>query len=229
MTFDTSLSRIENFRRNVHVNVPDHVDPDNEHNYVNAAVGRITDNWVRGNTRRWYDTHKDAQRLCDWLFSEGEFAGTYDRFGNYKDHPLAIKGNGGFTDLLRKLKEDLRECGGLSDKQTEIVRKALANQERFAVERKAKFAAQDASSQHIGTVGKREVFALTVTWVKYFEGTFGATYIHGLKDAAGNVVIYKGSKCLGQKGDAVSVKATVKEHGERDGVKQTIITRPAAV
>lgn len=225
MTFDTNLSRLQNFQRNIGINIPDHIE--NETAYANAAVARITSNWIRGNTKRWLAAHADAQRLQDWLLSSGEFAGTYDDNGNYKAHPLAIRGNGGFIDLLRKLAADLDECGGLSDKQTEIVRKALANQERFAAERKAKYAAQDAGSQHIGTVGKREVFALTINWVKYFEGAFGATYIHGLKDAAGNVVIYKGSKCLGQKGDSVSVKATVTEHGERDGVKQTIISRPA--
>lgn len=226
MTFDNTLTRYENYTRNIRVNVPDHVE--NETAYVNHAVARIAGNWVRGNRNRWFAAHADAQRLSDWLLSQGEFAGTYDQNGNYKAHPLAIKGNGGFTDLLRKLATDLDECGGLSDKQTEIVRNALVRQEQFTAERKAKFAAQDAGSQHIGTVGKREVFTVTINWVKYFEGTFGATYIHGLKDAAGNIVIYKGSKSLGEKGATVTVKATVKEHGERDGVKQTIISRPAA-
>lgn len=227
--FDTSLTRYQNFTRNISVNVPDHVNPDNEFAYVKAAVARIAGNWVRGNRTRWFAAHADAQRLQDWLLSQGEFAGTWDDNGNHRAHPLAIRGNGGFTDLLRKLAADLDECGGLSDKQTDIVRNALARQATFIAERKAKFAAQDASSQHIGTAGKREVFTLTIQWVKYFEGAFGATYIHGLKDAAGNVVIYKGSKCLGEKGATLTVKATVKEHGERDGVKQTIISRPAAV
>ena len=226
--FDTSITRYQNFVRNIGVNVPDHVNPDNEVAYVNAAVAGIAGNWVRGNRTRWFAAHADAQRLQEWLLSTGEFAGTWDDNGNHRAHPLAIRGNGGFTDLLRKLAADLDECGGLSDKQTQIVRDALARQEKFVAERKAKFAAQDANSQHVGTVGKRDTFTLTVQWVKYFEGAFGATYIHGLKDAAGNVVIYKGSKCLGERGATVTVKATVKEHGERDGVKQTIISRPAA-
>ena len=229
MTFDTTLTRRENFLRNAayKVNVPEHVENDGA--YINHAVARIATNWVKGNRTRWFAAHADAQRLQDWLLSQGEFAGTYDDNDNYRAHPLAIRGNGGFTDLLRKLAADLDECGGLSDKQTDIVRNALARQATFVAERKAKFAAQDASSQHIGTAGKREVFTLTIQWVKYFEGAFGATYIHGLKDAAGNVVIYKGSKCLGEKGATLTVKATVKEHSERDGVKQTIISRPAAV
>jgi hypothetical protein len=229
MTFDTNLSRYQNFTRNISINVPDHVDPYNEHSYINAAVARIAGNWVKGNKNRWFAAHADAQRLRDWLLSSGEFAGTYDDHGNYKAHPLSIKGNGGFIDLLRKLADDLKECGGLSDKQTEIVRNALARQEVFVAQRKTKFAAADANSQHIGTVGERTTFELTLNWVKYFEGAFGATYIHGLKDAAGNVVIYKGSKCLGEKGATVKVKATIKEHGERDGVKQTVISRPVAV
>lgn len=227
MSFDTNLTRYENFTRKISINVPDHVDPDRECNYIAAGVARIAGNWVKGNRTRWFAAHSDARRLSDWLLSQGEFEGTWDHNGNLKPHPLAIRGNGGFTDLLRKLAQDLEECGGLSDKQTEIVRNALVRQEQFAAERKAKYAAADAGSQHIGTVGKREVFTLTINWVKYFEGAFGATYIHGLKDAAGNVVIYKGSKSLGEKGATVTVKATVKEHGERDGVKQTIISRPA--
>lgn len=227
MTFDTSISRRENFLRNIHVNVPDHVNPDNEHRYVAAAVGNIASKWAKGNRTRWFAAHADAQRLSDWLSSDGEFSCTWDERGNARPHPLAIRWGGGFTDLLRKLAVDLHECGGLSDKQTQIVRNALVRQEQFATERKAKYAAQDAGSQHIGTVGNRTVFTVTINWVKYFEGAFGATYIHGLKDASGNVVIYKGSKCLGERGASVTVKATIKEHDERDGVKQTVITRPA--
>lgn len=126
-------------------------------------------------------------------------------------------------DIVRKL----IKYGDISEKQLAFLAKLVAQITTREAANAAR-AAADANSQHIGTVGKREVFTLTVTWVKYFEGTFGATYIHGLKDAAGNVVIYKG-KCLGQKGDSISVKATVKEHGEREGVKQTILARPAAV
>lgn len=231
MTYDTTISRRENFLRNIRINVPEYVEHGQK--YIANAQGRIASNWVKGNKQKWEAAHTDHQRLRDWLTSSGEFACTWDPSGRCVDHPLAIRGNGGFTDLLRKLAEDLIECGGLSDKQTEIVRNALARQAQFVADRKEKFAAQNAALaatvQHIGTVGERRVFELTVQWVKYFEGTFGATYIHGLKDADGNIVIYKGSKCLGQKDAAVKVKATIKEHGERDGVKQTIITRPANV
>lgn len=126
---------------------------------------------------------------------------------------------------IRDIVGKLIQYGMISDKQMAFLGNLIAKIPAREA-RKAEIIAENAASQHIGTVGKREVFTLTINWVKYFEGDFGATYIHGLKDAAGNVVIYKGSKCLGEKGATVTVKATVKEHGDREGVKQTIISRP---
>lgn len=228
--YDSTLSRYENYYRKIGVNVPDHIE--NEAAYVAHACARIASNWVRGNRRRWEAAHSDHQRLRDWLLGEGEFAGTWvdDR---YIRHPLFRSGGGGFNDLLEKFAQDLRECGNLSDKQTEIVRNALARQAQFNAERQAKFAeanARDAAvSQWIGEVGKRQDFELEIRWVKSFESMYGTSYIHALKDAAGNVVIYKGSNKLGEKGDRVKVKASIKEHGEREGVKQTQIARPKLI
>jgi hypothetical protein len=231
MQYDTNLTRYENFQRTAaaRVNVPEHVE--NEGAYIAHAAGRITANWVKGNRQRWYAAHADAQRISDWLFSDGEFAGTWDDRGNFKRHPLGRSaGRGGFADLIEKLAQDLRECGGLSDKQTEIVRNAMNRQGQFNAEREAKFAAaraQDAAvSQWIGTEGERRDFELDIQWVKAFEGIYGVSFIHGLKDLGGNVVVYKGTNKLGEKGERVMLKATIKAHSERDGVKQTQIARP---
>ena len=107
--------------------------------------------------------------------------------------------------------------------------------EREWKEREAKIAAEkkrDADrSDFIGTVGERLVFEnMTVFFVADFEinlpwGGTKTIYISGLRDAAGNVAIYKGNN-IADKGDVVSLRGTVKEHGVRDGVKQTIINRP---
>jgi len=45
------------------------------------------------------------------------------------------------------------------------------------------------------------------------------------------MIIYKGTGSLSnaKKGDSVRFVAKVKEHGERDGQKQTIIQRPTKV
>ena len=113
-----------------------------------------------------------------------------------------------------------RKYGSLSDAQVAAVTKALD----ASIARQA---ALQASSEHVGTVGSRTDFELTLTFYTSFDGTFGTTHIHGFKDATGNVFIYKGSKRLDvAKGEQIKFKATIKEHGERDGVKQTILARP---
>lgn len=82
-------------------------------------------------------------------------------------------------------------------------------------------------SQHIGTVGEKIELELTVSHIAVFSGCYGNVYIHIMHDAARNVVIYKGSnKRLAEKGAKIKVSAKVKAHGEREGVKQTVIERP---
>lgn len=49
--------------------------------------------------------------------------------------------------------------------------------------------------------------------------------VHIMNDEAGNVIVYKGNR-IAEKGQRVTMKATVKSHGEREGVKQTIVSRP---
>lgn len=92
-------------------------------------------------------------------------------------------------------------------------------------------------SNHIGEVGKRLDLRLTVRGSTRFETMYGWTYIYFMADDAGNVVIGKFSNPLKQdidsqqwyeirQDDVVVVKATIKDHGERDGVKQTVVQRP---
>lgn len=218
----------------------------NEARYEAAIQRRIKANAAKSRGKRWMAAHPDAERLIDWLNQCGEFAAKCSCGQSHSDmddgyynedtckmiHHPACRGMfaGGFGDFLLKLRDDIHGWGGLSDKQTQIVRDALKRAEGFAVERDAKFEAmkaQDAAnSQWIGEVGKRQDFELEVRWVKEFSGQYGMSYIHGLKDKAGNVIIYKGSNKLGNKGHEVKVKATIKAHSERDGVKQTQIARP---
>lgn len=106
--------------------------------------------------------------------------------------------------------------------------------------------AKAGDSEHFGTVGKRETFELTVTRIGNFEGYYGVTWVVGFEDNDGNRAVWFSSNLpkVGyltndQFGDAlvheelaigetVTVKATVKEHGEYKGAKQTVLTRCAA-
>jgi hypothetical protein len=67
------------------------------------------------------------------------------------------------------------------------------------------------------------MFELTCVASKYLVGA-GYTF-NLLKDADGNIFVYSGKE-LCEKDQKVTVKATVKRHQERDGVKQTAISRP---
>jgi hypothetical protein len=84
-------------------------------------------------------------------------------------------------------------------------------------------------SQHIGEIGSKIQLNITLNFVKAFNGFYGDVWIHVMKDEIGNVIVYKGSKCLGKKGDSFVLQAKVKEHGEREGVKQTIVERPKVI
>jgi hypothetical protein len=112
--------------------------------------------------------------------------------------------------------------------QTTAVRNGLVKAAQRAADREANREAEKAAlianSAHIGTVGERAVFELVVERTLEFEGQWGVTFINLCKDTAGNVVVYKGTK--GWEKGPITVKATVKAHEVRDGVAQTILTRP---
>jgi hypothetical protein len=103
-------------------------------------------------------------------------------------------------------------------------------------------AAAKAISQHVGNIGDRVEMTLTLdhtaTWEQPSYAGYGTDtmHIHAFKDADGNTFIWKTSKgvyvALGNdqykvadKGDAVTLKGTIKDHSEYDGEKQTVLTR----
>jgi hypothetical protein len=92
--------------------------------------------------------------------------------------------------------------------------------------------AQESTSQHIGEVGKRMKFVGVVKFIKAFDRPKFHYYDSGVGylthvDVDGSTVVYFGS--FGseyERGSAVEFVATVKEHGEYQGVKQTVVNRP---
>jgi hypothetical protein len=96
--------------------------------------------------------------------------------------------------------------------------------------------AKRASSDHAGAVGERITITATIERVNSFERpAFNASWaketvwISALRDTAGNVLVLKSGTYLGQKGSSIVLKATVKEHGDYKGEKQTIIQRPHVI
>lgn len=140
----------------------------------------------------------------------------------------AEAGAGYEENVLRDMISKLVRYGSMSDKQwafaATLVAK-IAARPVIAAKREAELVEKRATSRHIGTVGERRDFVLTIVATPSFESQYGTMTINICDDAAGNVVVYKGKR-LGEKGATVTLKATVKAHGERDGVAQTIINRP---
>ena len=85
-------------------------------------------------------------------------------------------------------------------------------------------------SQFVGQVKDRGTFDLTLTFRKGFDTDFGVSFLNTLKDAQGNVFTYWGNSFLDVDVDTtITVKATIKDHREYDGTKQTVINRPKII
>lgn len=217
---------------NIAINVPDHVE--NHRAYIAGAEARIRNNKFRSTLKRWL-AMPGAQRLEDLFFDQGEFerqeVGEADEFGERRRvyHPLKLALYS--HDFLRKMYDTRCEWGGLTEKQHAAALSALARLEERVNERTQKAAdarAKDlAQSAHVGAVGERRVFSLTIRNALSFETAFGLLHVTICEDETGNVIVYKGSKRLGERGAAISIKATVKAHDVREGVAQTLIARPA--
>lgn len=120
--------------------------------------------------------------------------------------------------------------GKLTPKQSEAILKGIDARAARRAEWQSKKAALDASRQHLGTVGQKITVTLTVKHIVVMDGIYGTNYLHICEDVDQNIVIYKGkSDFFPLKDETATVIATVKEHGVRDGVKQTVIQRPKVV
>lgn len=95
-------------------------------------------------------------------------------------------------------------------------------------------------STYIGTVGQKiskEVKLVNIYEYKDYKFSYYGTthFIYTMKDAEDNVLVWKTTASMGidhgeyfhsiKKGDTISIKATVKEHNEYNGTKQTVLTR----
>src|SRR5690606_20058256 len=81
------------------------------------------------------------------------------------------------------------------------------------------------ASEHNWTTGKRQDFGKgTVTAVRGFEGDYGTRYLVKILLESGPALVWWASSHPGvEPGEAVTVRATVKEHSEYRGEKQTLI------
>lgn len=120
--------------------------------------------------------------------------------------------------------------GKLTPKQCEAILKGIDARAAKKAEWASEKAALDAKRAHLGAIGQKVTVTLTTVHIIVLDGMYGANYIHICEDADQNVVIYKGKSFdFPAKGHTATMTATVKDHGVRDGVKQTVIQRPKLI
>jgi len=111
------------------------------------------------------------------------------------------------------------------DRRDEFMAVVEANK-AAQVKREEALEAKRSKSSHVGEIGARIDITATITVVKAIDGFYGISYFTILEDSKGDVFKYVGSAELGAKGDLITMKATVKDHTDYDGVNQTVINRP---
>lgn len=107
-----------------------------------------------------------------------------------------------------------------------IVASAVAAKRRHDAANADRNAPTTAASEHVGELGKRQTFRLTVRKVQHFDGQYGTTTLLVMSDANGNVVKWFASGTKNPTiGASLTIVATVKAHGEYRGTKETVVTR----
>lgn len=183
------------------INVPDHVE--NEQTYIKGAIANIKRNAMKSR----YKIHRE-------------------RMANDPDYAATVKGIWKKADKGGKfwvsLKNAIDDWGALSENQLAAAKKALEKD----AQRLKDVRRLDAGSRYVGTPGERRSFSLELKSCFEAETRFGISYVHYFKDDDGNVFVWKASNKLDvERGHKVELVASIKDHKERDGVQQTIITR----
>jgi hypothetical protein len=128
--------------------------------------------------------------------------------------------------------------GKLTPAQCAAVLKGIDTRAQRRAEWNDQRAALDARRRHLGEIGGKITTTVTLRKVIEFQGMSfghydsGLTYLFILEDTDQNVLIYKGRAAVFNgmnEGETVTITATVKEHGTRDGTKQTVIQRPKQI
>ena len=227
----------------IHVTPHDHVE--HEAAYVNAAESIIKSRAMEKKLREFIAANQDGEALIKFIASKAfTWATDYDWAKSYNNiHGLTPR------NFFDKIHLSVLEWGAPTQGQADAVRRIMAQES----EKKAQWAARDARSTHIGKVGDKIEFEAVVYFQTEFEGAFGYVTITGFR-AGDDIIIHKGTapkvdgaeattvnshydynthkwvqrdfKREVAKGDRVILKATIKEHSDRNGVKQTIVTRP---
>lgn len=183
-----------------------------------VAYHNAVKSYIIANAQKTWRTKTERAGEIESALTAGIQHNSHGDFMGYEDSFIGSMANSFYT------------WGKLSEKQCAAILKGIDAKIARKAEWADKEAALNASRTHLGEVGAKITFILTCVHVVELDGMYGTTYINICEDADKNVVIYKGNaKGFPEKGETATITATVKDHGVRNGVKQTVIQRPKAV
>ena len=178
--------------------------------YENAVKRNI----IANANKTWYAKTPRASEI-DEALNAGRMHNAYGNISGYVE---------GF---IGSMAEAYDKYGKLTEKQSEAILKGIDARAARKAEWADKKAVVDATRAFVGTAGEKITLTLKVVHIVELDGSFGTIYINIREDADNNTIIYKGNaKGFPEKGETATITATVKEHGVRNGVKQTVIQRP---
>jgi hypothetical protein len=183
-----------------------------------VAYHNAVKSYIIANAQKTWRAKTDRAGEIESALTAGIQHNSHGDFMGYEDNFIGSMASSFYT------------WGKLSEKQCAAILKGIDAKIARKAEWADKEAALNASRTHLGEVGEKITFILTCVYVVELDGMYGTSYINICEDADKNVVIYKGNaKGFPEKGETATITATVKDHGVRNGVKQTVIQRPKAV
>lgn len=189
--------------------------------YENAIKRNII-----GNAKKTWRANTERSFEIEGALIDGIIHNSYGNFMGYTD------------DFMGSMAQAFDKYGKLSEKQCQAILKGIDARIARKAEWSSKKALLDAKRYHVGVIGEKMTFTLTIKKIVSWESSFGTQYLYIMEDAEQNIVIYKGNSAViawsvegfvNEEGATITFVATVKEHGVRNEVKQTVIQRPTKV
>lgn len=201
-----------------------------------------------------YTAWSEARARNIWNNANKTFHRTFERSGEVEFWLINVENDKFWStnEFAISVSDAYNRYGKLTEGQynaiCKIIDKAAARQAEWDAKREADKNAKNAKLEYIGVVGERMQFELTVKAIieydrpQFYYNDSGIGYITIMEDAAGNKVVYMNTLSEktkdehgyedwvpAEKGDTVLFMAKIKDHGVRDGAKQTVVQRPTKV
>lgn len=80
-------------------------------------------------------------------------------------------------------------------------------------------------SDYFGSVGQRIEVTITVEKVMTFDGYYGTSNMHLMRDTEGHLFVWTTASKRWEEGSVKTIKGTIKEHKLYRNAKQTVLTR----